>query len=263
MQFTNLMELIGGFLEANQQIIISEFHQGKRFILTEVRLRITCFNHEPLKGLSIGHRDIRKARAGMIITLALYRRRPQSAHPFIVKVYGNQPGSMLHSVLAVIHGDNFAAHPDLLEVRHKAMLASSSEIGIERDHAQMHRNLLLASNHSEAYASLSMRKGEIVDHMETGTCAARQLANILDSVSTPQKALAELDLLAHPSLAHLQDDNDGHLPASVPQHLACRAIYRGDLTTQFGELPNMFGDRPQPPAPPGAPWPPVPPPAAQ
>ena len=62
------------------------------------------------------------------------------------------------------------------------MLASNVEIGIERDHARLHKKIILSSNHSEAYASLAMRQPEIVKRAERSPEDAEEFAVKLGQV---------------------------------------------------------------------------------
>ena len=186
----------------------------------------------PARLISIGHWDERKARTGLLICFALFRSAP-STHPLCTFLFITH----LASVLRIIHGDLFSQHPTIFRVRCKAMFASSSEIGIERRHAQLHRGILLSSNHSEGYASLTMRKGEILEHFNKKPFAARELAYKLVGLSNTRKILESLNLEGHPAVTEF---NVADKLQDVPYNIANRIVYRSDLQTQFAELPDCF-----------------------
>ena len=199
-----------------------------------MRLRNHCFYRLPLKALAIGHPDVRKARAGLVIALAQFRMEVSGAsHEWIQAMFVEHPDSLLPSVLAVIHGDRFDAHPQLQQQRRKAMFVSNSEIGVERDHAQLHQNILAAHNHSEAYASIHMRKYELVEALENDKEVLESYNRQLMHASSADKILLSLDLMQHPSLP-AQPGLDGRYDIKTVREI----VYRSDLLTQYSEFPE-------------------------
>ena len=58
-----------------------EFQVGTRFVAAELRLRIQPHYELPIKAACIGHPDERKARAGLVICMALFEEgRAGAAH---------------------------------------------------------------------------------------------------------------------------------------------------------------------------------------
>ena len=259
LDLARLIQQTAPFNAEARQGVTRNFESCKRFLLAELQLRLTWFDTLPLKALTIGHHDEAKARAGLLISCAMYDRdvgRPGvQVHRFSERLFGHGAASLRAAVFDVITGAPFEDHPELLLLRAKARFASNIEIGIERDHAQLHRHILLASHHTEAYASLAMRKGEILDSFDENPERARTFAGILSDVRSPGTCLSALGLAAHPVVSDSSSvSRDGKLV--VPQHIACRVIYRGDLQTQFSTLPHMWGPGPLPPMPgPGSPGP--------
>ena len=55
----------------------------------------------------------------------------------------------------------------MFDERRETYFARSTEAAVERDHASMHRTILPATRHSEAYASSLLRRPEIIFHVES------------------------------------------------------------------------------------------------
>ena len=230
---------------------LGEFQIGKQFVLSEATLRIQPHLALPIRVASMAHRDSRKARAGMAISLALFDlNSPGHEHPSCQELFGSLDAR--HSVIRVIHGEDWDAHPGLLEKRRKAFFASSTEVAVERDHASMHRNILPATRHSEAYASSLLRRPEILFQVESSEDKLKAYCARLDEVRTPKSVAAVLGLLGHPAIAD-PDDVDIMEIRSI--------VYRDDPQTQYAALPSFLVPHPPPPPPPPAapPWPPPPP----
>ena len=146
----------------------SEFNVGKRFTAAELTLRIQPHYDLPVQGLSSGHPSVRKARAGMVATIAAADRQACGHdHPYIQRLVGTAPGSLRAQFLAVIHGATSAANPELNKERTKAMLASSSEVSIERNHALMHQYIKSAPHHADSFASIKVRNARNVFGLES------------------------------------------------------------------------------------------------
>ena len=250
MALTALVMELAGMAPVSTATLKSEFQVGKRFVTTELRLRIEAYYRLPIKAVSVGHPDERKARAGLAICLALHSQGGDNArHPLCERLFGVGPDSMRASVIAVVHGDWFSQHPALLQQRRKMRFVSNSEISVERDHAMLHQHLLTASNHTEAYASVQMRKSEIVKHMESSEEHVAQLANHLADVRSAKAVASHLSLLTHTGIAD---------PDHVDMGTCRRIVYRADLQTQYARLPPVSGPEqghggPPPAAPPGPP----------
>ena len=134
------------------------------------------------------------------------------------------------------------AGPTVKDVRDKSKFASNVETPIERDHAQLHRHLALAPNHSECYASCCMRRGEVTDRTGASAAEAYEFAALLDKTRRPGECIKRLGLAAHPSLAEMIND-DSELSQNLPHHLANRVICHSDLQSMFLDLPQMtLGD---------------------
>ena len=225
---------------------MQEFQTGKQFVASELKLRVQAHYNLPIRPLSMGHPDQRKARAGLGISLALFdAKRRGWGHPFCQRLFG--PGDLRDSSIAVVNGHAFTDHPRLLRERRKAYFASSSEVTIERDHAAMHRHILNSPKHSKAYASCQLRKPELIAHVESSKDNLLEYCDCLNRVRTPKSMAEVLGLLGHPAIED---------PAEVEISEIRAAVYRCDLQTQYSHLPNFL--RP----PPGPKGPPPPPPAA-
>ena len=141
--------------------MIQEFAAGKRWLLSELRLRLQSYYKLPVRNLGAGHWDERKGRAALLLAMAEFDHDAPN-DPKSIALFSRIAPSLRNDVLAVIHGADFQDYPDVAIFRAKARLASNVEIGIERNHAMLHRGILPAPNHSEAYAALTIRTGELL-----------------------------------------------------------------------------------------------------
>ena len=123
----------------------------------------------------------------------------------------------------------------------RAKFVSNVETGVERLHAQLHRNIAIAPRHNEAYQSVSMRRQEIcraVDEPNSG--AVLELADYHSQANSALEVVESLGLQCHPCFAeHLEA---GRVKQRVPHSLVTRVVYRGDLETQFSAIAPYFDD---------------------
>ena len=141
-----------------------EFSAGKAFVLAEMQARFSCLTQLPLKLLCIGHPDLNTARTHLAIALVQYANIPagQTPHPLSRKLFHD----LREPLLEFLHGSSVDEFPELLLLRQQARFASNIEVGIERRHAQLHRHIRLATHHSPAYASVGMRKDEVIQLLD-------------------------------------------------------------------------------------------------
>ncbi|CAE7347030.1 unnamed protein product [Symbiodinium sp. KB8] len=160
---------VGALTRQQSQRMLQDFEAGKALLLAEWELRASCFLELPLKLLCIGHPQLRLARTHMAICLAKYDavagRANTTQHPLAVK-WLDSSGPLRQLILQFVHGAAPETLGPLAAFRAKARLASNLEVAIERCHAQLHRALRLAPRHSEAYASVNLRKSEIIQDMD-------------------------------------------------------------------------------------------------
>ena len=223
--------------------IMEQFRIGLRFITAEVRLRVQAHYDLPVKAFAIGHPESARARAGMAAAMAKFDRGMHGAdHQWCRHLFSN--AGLRASVLAVIHGSEWAEHPELLRERRKAFFASSSEVAVERDHAVVHQYILGAHNHTEAYVSCMLRKHEFVDFVETSSQNLDSYVGCLSKLRSSKSIASFLGLLGH---AHIED------PDHVSLQEVREVVYRSDARTQYASLPDFLAPRPPPPAPPAPP----------
>ena len=103
-------------------------------------------------------------------------------------------------VIQFLRGDDIEGLPELLEIRRQAMFVSNLEQSIERRHAELHKAIRLSTHHSEAYASLGLRRDEVIELMREKPNEAIRLAVLIDEVGTMRDALHTLGLQHHPAL---------------------------------------------------------------
>ena len=106
MVFVNILGVIVHCAPGAQQNTVSEFNCGKRFVAAGVRLRIEPYYNQPLRSLSIGHWDVRKAQAGLAISYAQHNHM-LCAHPVAETLFSAGHGGLLPDCLAVMRGEGF------------------------------------------------------------------------------------------------------------------------------------------------------------
>jgi hypothetical protein len=236
LRFTRLLHALRGLTTQQRRVILDVFETGKANILDEFAIRFSCYKHLPLKLLCIGHYDVRKAREHLVHCLCLYQLLENRGSFFTESLLN--PLHKRAQVLAVVQGFNaFEEFPDLHSVRVSARMTSTMEVSVERIHKDLHQNIKLAPNHSTAYASLSLRKREILSAMEADPNVAFALAGIVGSTRSAAEIISTLGLKAHPCFAAYFDES-GNLSSQIPHWLLLRVIYRCDTYTQFAELPD-------------------------
>ena len=137
----------------------------------------------------------------------------------------------------ITHGTPPEHLPMVEDFRDKSRHATNVETQIERGHAQLHRWVASAPHHSECFASVSMRREDVITGVESSDASAWAFAEELDTVRSPAKCIEKLGLSAHPSLQDLVDE-DG-LSENLPHYLANRIIYHSDLRIIFMDLPDL------------------------
>lgn len=227
----------GGLPENEAAKVMHELSIGKDFVLAELRMRTDCFSQLPLHLLCLGHHDLGVMRAHLAICLIQYehlRCTGADAHP-MTRALLSPGGPLRDSVMVFLHGGDLS--PALLDFRRKAQLSSNLEVAVERRHAQLHQHLRAAPHHSEAFASIGLRRHEILEDMRNNPAVANRMAVLIDRAGHPKCALEQLGLRHHPVLAPYFVG--GLLPRRTPHAVAGPIIYRCDLRTQFGPLPSV------------------------
>ncbi|CAE7869098.1 unnamed protein product [Symbiodinium microadriaticum] len=181
------------------------------------------------------------ARTHMAICLAKYDavagRANTTQHPLAVK-WLDSSGPLRQLILQFVHGAAPETLGPLAAFRAKARLASNLEVAIERCHAQLHRALRLAPRHSEAYASVNLRKSEIIQDMDRLEGFAHEMSSLVDKCGSCSSAVLALALENHPDARPWRG-------RTMPCKVACSITYHGDVFTQYRAYE---AGRPRPPA---------------
>ena len=114
------------------------------------------------------------------------------------KLFGAGLGSLRESIVQIVHGARFQDHPEVQKERRKAMFLSSTEVSIERDHALMHAHIKTAPYHSEAYASIQVRKHEILPFVERSAEHLQSFCDRLSQARTPNAVAVATGLFGPP-----------------------------------------------------------------
>ena len=79
--------------------------------MAELRLRLQAYYTLPIRFLSMGHWDERRARTGLFISLAWFDQHGPGnpVNDYVVRLFSPGPGSLRAQVVAIIHGAGFAA----------------------------------------------------------------------------------------------------------------------------------------------------------
>ena len=233
--------------EGSRHAVMANFTIGKNGIFAELSVRFNCTEHIPIKICCFGHPDKRKARTHGALCLIEYENIPleEQQLPLTDEVC-NPAGPTFGEAIDFIQGGDFALVPRLRVVRNKGKFASNVETAIERDHAFLHRQIILAPHHSEAFASLGIRRPNLVSAVDESRAAAIRFSELLDSNRSAASCIEALGLAAHPSLRDFVNDR-GELDKNLPQHVACRVVYHADLQSMFLDLPDLCAGNGPPP----------------
>ena len=128
-----------------------------------------------------------------------------STHP----AWNTEWGPGFAEVLQFLHGADTSADllPILHELRIKTECSSNVETQIERDHAELHQFVQMAHHVSEAYASIAMRRHEIVRWLERSPESAFRFSHVMSGVRDPRACVTKLGLLAHLSIREWVDED--------------------------------------------------------
>ena len=137
--------------------LITDPQCGKRFILSELRLRLHSYYQLPVRPLGIGHWGVRKARESSLLAMAEFDHYGPDGGKSKA-LFARGPTSLRRRIIDPIHGAHIQGYPALELFQAKTRFALNSELAIERAHAQLHRDILSAPNHSEAYAPSALRQ---------------------------------------------------------------------------------------------------------
>jgi hypothetical protein len=244
---TQLADTTSAHLQANldgaspvqRASVLADFDVGKAFLLAEFTLRTQCWTQLPLKLICLGHWDLAVVRQHLGQCLVLYDNLPGGTHhPWTEQLL--HPASPLRDMCELlIAGDTtFDECDDLAKHRARAQFLPTLEVSIERKHAQLHHGIRLSPRHGGAFASMMLRKGELIRGLdENAEELHTELAALLRAYSSPRSCIIALGLQSHPVFAPHRIN--GELSRDLPHTLAVKVVYRCDVETQFMELPDV------------------------
>ena len=210
--FVEILALVAPLSQEDRNTILDEFDAGKIYILIELNIRSQLYESLPLKLLILGHLDFDKVRAGLIDCLLQYEalENPDVISQSILGHAGMR-AEVLRFVVQQVH---ITECPGLRRFRLRALFLPTTEISIERKHAELHRWILAAPHHSPAFASLGVRRKEvtaIVDHPPE----LESLCEASINMRAPEDCLQVLGIVHHPDTQQYLRE-DGTFSSSVP-----------------------------------------------
>lgn len=234
-----LQAKLDGLNSGARGIVLRDFEIGKAFLQTELALRTQCWSKLPLKLFCLGHWDLEVVRQNLAQCLVLYANLPAcSAHRWTEEVLS--PAGALRAICEGIveRALPFDDWGELAHHRARAQFAPTLEISIERKHAQLHHHIRLAPRHGGSFASVFLRKAEVMRGLERQQeTSQKDLAALLQACCSPSAVVAQLGLVMHPSFApFVEDDPSG---SRIPHTMVVRVVYRCDVYTQFMPLGDV------------------------
>ena len=261
--FLEILALVAPLSQEDRNRILDEFDAGKIYILIELNIRSQLYESLPLKLLILGHLDVDKVRAGLIDCLLQYEalENPDVISQSILW-HASMRAEALRFVVEHIH---ITECPGLRRFRLRALFLPTTEISIERKHAELHRWILSAPHHSPAFASLGVRRKEVTATVDD-PLAFESLCEASINMHAPEDCLQVIGIVHHPDTQQYRRE-DGTFSSSAPDSIAKNSVYRCDFLTIHRGVEGVDNDADDPgPAtligPPPLVAPPSPPPLA-
>ena len=229
--------------ERDRRDIMLDFAAGQARLLTEVEIRLSVWDTLPLKLFALGHPDQDLAREAILKCCVQFEElsaaeQESSVHQISSKLFSrNSDVGLRADVVSWLQGNEQSS--PLRLVASQMALTPTLEISVERLHAFLKQRTLATHHISGAYASLQLRRPEILrchaDHFD-------ELSECCSLAATPADMIESLELQLFPDFLqfHVQGENGGALKirGSVPHGLVDNVLYRRHLDVQYQALPN-------------------------
>ena len=241
---TLFMVHLAGLPEADARDLMLDFAAGRARLLSELQIRLSVWDTLPLKlfGLAFHDRDV--ARQIVLECFVqfeeLSRQEQETAFHDLTRQVLAPNGPFREEVIHWLQGA--ALSPGLEAIVSRMALTPRLEISVERLHAFLKQRTLATHHISGAYASLQLRRPEIIrchlDHFE-------ELAECCALASTPASMVEALELQHFPDILQFHYEADREegvqgsvkLTSAVPHSLVDAVIYRRHLDIQYQALP--------------------------
>ncbi|CAJ1388602.1 unnamed protein product [Effrenium voratum] len=235
-----LTSLPGDISGSSRAELLQEFDRGRAHLVFAVSLRLQHWGTAPWVIFGCAHSEADKSKRCLRLCLDT-----PSDHRLFAQL---QSTPIKEEAEQCIAGRPLCELGNLAVFLGKLFFCPISERPVEGEHAQIHKRILLARNHSVQYVSLSRRIKEIQRGISKDPDLLCKLASFAESAHSPGLALKAVGLQHHPATASIQSYKD-------PLH--AKIIYHADPATLYRPEPG-WGNLPPPPMPPTAPRPALP-----
>ena len=236
---TLFMVHLASLARADQRDLMLDFEAGKARLATELKLRLSVWDTLPLKLFALGFHNQDRARKAMVECCLQFEQLSEQEQESSVHVLTTKLLSYKGVYRFFMQGGELS--PALQSIAHQMLLTPTLEISVERLHAFLKQRTLASHHISGAYASLQLRRPEILKCHRTHF---NELAECCSLVSSPAAIVEALELQHYPDFLefhHDADEESNAVPSvrgCVPQSLVDAVIYRRHLDMQYMKLPE-------------------------
>ena len=239
-----LMVHLASLPDTDRRDIMLDFEAGRSRLLTEVEIRLSVWDALPLKLFALAYHDEDAARETVLQCCMQFEEltaaeQDTSVHELTRKLLSHTgSGSLRSDVVRWLQGHEMSSC--LEAISSQMRFTPTLEISVERLHAFLKQRTLASHHISGAYASLQLRRPEIVNchgqHFD-------ELSECCALCSTPARIVEALDLQLFPDFLDFQYDGDAEgrgcrIKSSVPHGLVDSVLYRRNLCMQYQSLPD-------------------------
>ena len=234
--------------EDDRRDLLLDFAAGRARLITELELRLSVWEALPLKLFALAFHEEDIARASVLSCFVQFselsaEEQASEVHALTRKLLSSD-GPLRSLVVDWVQGGDMSE--ELQDLRSQMLLTPTLEISVERLHAFLKQRTLATHHISGAYASLQLRKPEILRcHSEHFS----ELSECCGLASTPAQMVESLGLQFYPNFIdyHYEADGEGEgadsnstvkMKSAVPHALVDAVIYRRHLDLQYMHLPK-------------------------
>ena len=231
--------------ENDRRDLMLDFAAGRARLATELEVRLSVWDTLPLKLFALGYHDADVAREALVQCCVQFeelteQEQQSEVHVLTTRLLSHN-GEHRQQLVQFLQGQDLSQQ--LQCIADQMILTPTLEISVERLHAFLKQRTLATHHISGAYASLQLRKPEIL------TCHRHhfdELAECCALAASPSAIVEALELTFYPDFLPYHHDGDGEgdgqaagrLRSCVPHSLVDAVIYRRHLDMQYMQLPQ-------------------------
>ena len=247
---SQVLMITSGLPAATRELILKDFENGHKHVAYIIRLKISVYQNNPQKVLSLGHPDIEVARKHCRVAYDLALAEGEdNAHPWILALVFSRSPLGHEFTLFVTTEIDFGTLRLLAAFRARVRLIPVVETYIEARHKDLKQEGKSKYRVSNSRASLKLRGLEIEGELE-GEAATQfftKLTSLCSQLRSMSGVLQNLGLATHAAVSScIQDSGDmafGALFAGHSNHaLVEKVVYRRDPGSQFRNLDVFKND---------------------